>query len=93
MSTYFRARHHENLIERSSKIQTQKEQKGRFVIETKGYKETFDSFEIAKNQFEIIKKRAIKKQGSNKVKISEKNGGNITLIDELNIKPDFYLVD
>jgi hypothetical protein len=46
------------------KYKPKKHEKGRFVVETKGYKETFDSFEIAKNQLEILKNRAIKKRGS-----------------------------
>ena len=44
----------------------------------------------AKDQLEILKKRAIKGQVSTKVKIFEKKGGKNNLVEELVIKPSFY---
>jgi len=65
-------------------------EKKSFVLETEGYKETFDSFDKAKNQLEILKKRAIKSQLPTKVKIFEKTKDKNILVDELVIKPGFY---
>ena len=42
------------------KSKLKKHEKGRFVVETKEYKETFGTFEKAKNQLEILKKGQLK---------------------------------
>ena len=39
---------------------SESQEKTRYLVKTKGYKETFDSLDKARNHFEILKKSAIK---------------------------------
>ncbi|MFW5804032.1 MAG: hypothetical protein ACOCWG_02255 [bacterium] len=61
-----------------------------YLVKTKGYKETFDSVEKARNQFEILKKRAIKNKEKIKVELFERENGHLNLIDEVSINEAFY---
>ncbi len=62
-----------------------------FLVKTKGYKETFDSIEKARNQFDILRKRAIKNQTSVKIQIFEiTKGKSPELVDEVNISESYY---
>ena len=62
-----------------------------FLVKTKGYKETFDSIEKARSQFDILRKRAIKNQTPVKIQIFEKaKGKSPELVDEVNISESYY---
>lgn len=65
-------------------------QQKRFVVKTKGYNETFDSASKAKDQFDILKKRAIKAQEPIKIQIYEKDKSVLKEIDSVSITEDFY---
>ena len=67
-----------------------KEDETRYLVETKGYKETFDTPEKAKVQFDILKKRAIKNREKITIKIFKKVGEHKSLMDELEITNRFF---
>ena len=65
-----------------------------FLVKTKGYKETFDSIEKARNQFDILRKRAIKNQASVKIQVFEiAKGKSPELVDEVSISENYYEED
>lgn len=62
-----------------------------YLVKTKGYKETFNTIEKAQNQFDILRKRAIKNQSPVKIQIFEKTKGKPDeLVDEVNITDSYY---
>jgi len=61
-----------------------------FLVKTKGYKETFNTLEKARNQFEILKKRFIKNKSRVKIELFERVGKELTLVDEVLITEAFY---
>ena len=62
-----------------------------FLVKTKGYKETFNTLEKAQNQFDILRKRAVKNQTPVKIQIFEiAKGKSPELVDEVNISENFY---
>jgi hypothetical protein len=85
----------EEKVEIKKKSSTKKaEERVSFLVTTKGYKETFDSIEKARNQFDILRKRAIKNQTPVKIQIFEKVKGKPTEpIDEVLISKNYYEED
>ena len=69
---------------------SESQEKTRYLVKTKGYKETFDSLDKARNQFEILKKRAIKNHNEIRIELFEKTETGSNLIDEIRITEDFY---
>lgn len=80
----------EKLKKQTRKVENEKSS---YLVKTKGYKETFNSLEQARNQFEILKKRAVKNQANIAIQIFERKKGNQELIDEVQITESFYEVD
>lgn len=79
----------ENEVKKRTAVK--KAEKPIFVVKTKGYKESFDTLDNARNQSEILKKRAIKKQAPVKIKIFEQvKGKTPELIDEVSISGCYY---
>lgn len=62
-----------------------------FLVKTKGYKETFNTLEKAQNQFDILRKRAVKNQTPIKIQIFEiVKGQTPEIVDEVNINESYY---
>lgn len=82
----------ENTPAKKRKVNDNVEQakKTRYLVETKGYKETFETYEKSKVQFDILKKRAIKQQQKITIKIYEKEENHKKLIDELNVTESYF---
>jgi len=77
-------------METTKKTRKSEAVKTSYLVKTKGYKETFTSLDQARNQLEILKKRAVKNQNSIKIQIFERTKGNLELIDEVQISEDFF---
>jgi hypothetical protein len=75
---------------KKNKAEKKKENVSSFLVKTKGYKETFGTLDRAKNQFEILKKRAIKNQNKVKIELFEKVKEGLILVDEVSISEDFF---
>jgi hypothetical protein len=77
--------------EKKAAPRAKKEVPANYLVKTKGYKETFPTIERARNQYEILKKRAIKNQEKVKIELFEqKKGSNPELVDIVNIDESFY---
>lgn len=61
-----------------------------YLVKTKGYKETFNSLEQSRNQFDILKKRAIKNKADIKIQIFVRKENKLDLLDEVVINSVFY---
>ena len=70
---------------------TQKKASGdSFLVKTKGYEETFNSLDDARNQFDILKKRGIKSRQTFKVELLGKEGGETKTLEKVRIRETFY---
>lgn len=82
-----------NEVKKTRKEKKQNEA-SRFLVKTKGYRETFNTIDKAKNQFEILKKRAIKGKKKVKIELFEKeSNNNLILVDEVSITEFFFEED
>lgn len=80
----------ENEVKKEKKVAKKENKTSSFLVKTKGYRETFGTLDRAKNQFEILKKRAIKNQNKVKIELFEKQNKDLILIDEVSISEEFY---
>ena len=62
----------------------------RFVVKTKGYNETFESIDKARNQYDLLRKRAVKNKQEVKIQLFSKEKNSLELIDEVKISEDFF---
>lgn len=63
-----------------------------FIVETKGYRETFSTYEHAAQTFNVLKKSKIKEKRPVSITLSEKVAGctSETVLDEIKITKAHY---
>lgn len=84
----------ENTENKKVRKEQKKNEASRFLVKTRGYRETFNTLDKAKNQFEILKKRSIKNKRKVKIELFEKeHNNNLILVDEVSITVDFFEED
>jgi len=61
-----------------------------FVVKTKGYQETFSTQSEAEKQYDILRRRSIKKDETTRVELSELDGsGKKKTLKSLNLNESF----
>ena len=62
-----------------------------YEVAASGYNEKFTSYDAAKKEYDVIKKRSIKNKEAVKVTLVEINdNGKKTTLDSVNISEDFF---
>ena len=77
-------------MEKKSRAKKAEKKPESFQVQTRGYSETFSNLDLAKKQFEILKKRAIKNQEKVKIQIFENKSGQKKEVDHVVITEQFY---
>lgn len=67
-----------------------KEKTEKYIVETRGYSEVFEDRQAAKDQRDILKKRAIKNKEAVSIKVYKNSKDKNNLVDSVNITEEFY---
>ena len=72
-------------------VSVKNDDRTQFVVKTKGYQETFNTKGDAEKQYDILRKRSIKKDENIKVELSEvdSKNGKKKVIKSLSLSEDF----